>query len=101
MASVRPATAGGQPRDRGHPWSKYACERLVQWSADGQAGLMTHDEAYDKLRDIHGDAVLSDNQEVTRAIEQVLVVLATPGDQSEAGRLGGLDMAAACAGALP
>jgi hypothetical protein len=62
-------------------WSKFACERLVQWSADGQAGLMTHDEAYNKLRDIHGDAVLSDNQEVARAIEQVLVVLATPGNQ--------------------
>jgi hypothetical protein len=62
---------------------------------------MTHDEAYDKLRDIHGDAALSDNQEVARAIEQVLLVLATPGNQSAAGHLGGLEMAAACTGALP
>jgi hypothetical protein len=53
-------------------WSQTAFRRLGELSAEARAGLVTEDEAYYKLRDIHGDAASSENPTVANAIAEVL-----------------------------
>lgn len=84
------------PPVAGHDyWSKSACQRVSEVRAKAAAGLLTESDAYDLLRDIHGDAVNSDNPQVVAAIEDVLRLHTIGGDSAAAGAA----LTAACPGA--
>jgi hypothetical protein len=95
-APVEPAPVEPAPPVHAHDyWSRFACQRVSEVRAKAAAGLLTEQDAYDLLRDIHGDAVNSDNPAVAAAIEEVLRLHTLGGDSAAAGAA----LATACAGA--
>lgn len=86
------AAVGRGPDDY---WSQTACRRLDELRVEAARGLLTEDEAFNKLRDIHGDATNSDDPTVARAVESVLRLHTIGGGSSATA---GSELTQACQG---